>query len=583
MGNKEKRKRKTLLNILCMLLMITTFWNGKLTVDAARISYDDSLITAVGKQGSQQCMAYALAYCRTILDGYVHSGTEYWKNGVGGMYSWANYTTAGSSNKQQMLKIVYDQINMGRPVCMYVTGHYRENYNWYAPGDHWVTVVGYRDSANPYALNESDFYIIDPGACAYDYLRDGCTKYTSTSLRISNDGGSTISPYESVYVDEIGDTNAKINASLSEVTYLTEGGFYLSKNVDMSGSTRVSETLNMKVKTMWYDMNKWYGTLERGTTYYYQFYIIKNGTEYKSDISSFTTTGDGTNPVIVQAYTKDVDSTGYTVVCVATDNTGISRVCFPTWTEANGQDDLASDWYNATAVTTSVGDNAYEYRVSIGAHSNERGAYITDVYAYDGYGNYTCVRVQETVPRYVPFNDVTSSDWYYTAVADVYEKGYMSGKGNGKFDAAGKLTRAEIAVILYGVEGKPYTTYITNFTDVYPNQWYSNAVSWAYRNGVVSGYGNGKFGTSDNITREQLAVMLYGYAQMKGKDINGNANALESFSDKAQTSSYAVQAMRWAITKGLVSGKGNGTLDPQGQTTRGECAVIIDKFVQNVL
>lgn len=64
-----------------MLLMITMFWNGKLTVDAARISYDDSLITAVGKQGSQQCMAYALAYCRTILDGYVHSGTEYWKMG----------------------------------------------------------------------------------------------------------------------------------------------------------------------------------------------------------------------------------------------------------------------------------------------------------------------------------------------------------------------------------------------------------------------------------------------------------------------------------------------------------------------
>lgn len=355
-----------------------------------RIPYNDALITAVGKQGSLQCMAYALAYCRTILDGYTHAGTEYWKSGVGGMYGAAGYQVSGATTKQSLLKIVYDQINAGYPVCMYVTGYYRSNTYWYAPGDHWVTVVGYKTSANPNSLTESDFYILDPGTCSYDYLTDGCTRYTSNALRISSKGAGSVSPYAEVYVNEIGDTNAKINATLTNEEYLTSAGFYISKNFDMSSAAKVQETANISVKYMWYDMNKWYGVLEPGTTYYYQFYIVKNGAEIRSDIQNFTTTGDSIAPTILSAQIINVTPDSYTVEVVASDNIGIAKVCFPTWTEYNGQDDLVGEWWINTAVTTPNSNNKYIYQVNRSAHNGEYGLYHTDAYAYDAYGNHSC-------------------------------------------------------------------------------------------------------------------------------------------------------------------------------------------------
>jgi len=578
--NQVLHKYKMVIYLICAVLCIFFCYEDKPVYgqeNLIKISYDQSLVAAVGKQGSQQCMAYALAYCRTILDGYTHAGTEYWQYGTGGMYGWANYSKSGANNKQDMLKIVYNQINAGNPVCMYVTGYYRANMSWHASGDHWVTVIGYKSSANPNQLTESDFYMIDPGDCGTDYLRDGCSRYNTQSLIISNNS-TIVSPFSSVYVNNISNTNAQINATLTSLLYLTEGGFYISTNYDMSNAQKVTENLNLNVKTMWYDMNKWYGVLQEGTTYYYQFYIVRGGTEYKSDIQSFTTTGDGQAPTIVSAYATNITHNGYTVVCTATDNIGIERVCFPTWTSYNGQDDLVENWYHNTAVLTATVGNTYYFNVNRGDHNNEAGEYNTHIYAYDTSGKYSMYPIVVVLPRYMPFQDVSTSSWYFDYVADAYENGYMVGTSATRFNPEGKLTRSEITAVLYNISGKPYVSYMNRFPDVKEGQWYSNSVIWAYRNSIVSGYGNGMFGVSDNITREQLALMIYKYAEVCGYQVEIDEGALNKYSDKSKVSSWAVTAMKWAVTNGIISGTGDNRLNPQGNALRCECAAILKSF-----
>lgn len=181
------------------------------------------------------------------------------------------------------------------------------------------------------------------------------------------------------------------------------------------------------------------------------------------------------------------------------------------------------------------------------------------------------------------FNDVDKNSWMYTGVDYVYQKGIMTGKSGNKFDPTGAMTRAEFVTTLYSMQGKPEVSYEAKFTDVADGQWYTNPVMWAYQNKVVSGYANGAFGTSDKITREQLALMLYKYA----KDTCGVAttfdqDALERFNDKDKISSWSKEALQWAVTNGVMSGKGDN-LDPLGNATRAECAAMLRSFDINIL
>lgn len=126
---------------------------------------------------------------------------------------------------------------------------------------------------------------------------------------------------------------------------------------------------------------------------------------------------------------------------------------------------------------------------------------------------------------------------------------------------------------------------MAKFSDVADEKWYTSPIIWTYESGIVSGYGNGKFGVSNNVTREQLAKMLYAYAQFKGCDMTFNEKAIDSYGDSSKVSSWAKTAMNWAISKGIMSGKGNAgadlstyKLDPLGTATRAECASMINKF-----
>ena len=187
---------------------------------------------------------------------------------------------------------------------------------------------------------------------------------------------------------------------------------------------------------------------------------------------------------------------------------------------------------------------------------------------------------EEPASPALPFGDVAQNAWYYDAVQYVYENGLMDGTGGGAFSPAATTTRGMVVTILYRLAGQPTSASTSAFSDVAVGQWYSDAVSWASANGIVSGYGDGTFGPKDTVTREQLAAILYRFAQTQSEDVT-QTGALSSFTDGGDTAQWAQSAMSWAVGNGLISGKGNGVLDPQGTATRAEVAAILARFCQN--
>ena len=180
------------------------------------------------------------------------------------------------------------------------------------------------------------------------------------------------------------------------------------------------------------------------------------------------------------------------------------------------------------------------------------------------------------------FSDVSSSDWFYDAVNYVFSKGIMVGVTENSFAPNSSLTRAMIVQMLYSLEGSPEVTGTAPFTDVAIGQWYTNAITWAASNNIVSGMGDGTFAPNNNITREQLAMILYNYAQLKGNAVTASGN-LAAFTDGNEVSDWAETAVRWAVGEGLMSGRGNGVLDPTETTTRAEAASMFMRFMESDL
>ncbi len=179
------------------------------------------------------------------------------------------------------------------------------------------------------------------------------------------------------------------------------------------------------------------------------------------------------------------------------------------------------------------------------------------------------------------FTDVDRSRWYHAGVDFAVTHGIMAGTGDGTTFAPNmELTRAMVVQVLYAFSGKPEVKEITNqFTDVSKDAWYAAAVTWAAENGITAGMGNGKFGVSVSISREQLATMLYAYATKIAKIEIGNLDDLSKYTDKAQAAAWAVNALSWAVGNGLISGYGSTTvLAPKAAATRAQFATIMMQF-----
>ena len=182
-----------------------------------------------------------------------------------------------------------------------------------------------------------------------------------------------------------------------------------------------------------------------------------------------------------------------------------------------------------------------------------------------------------------PFTDVHPDDWFYNDVMFVYQNGLMAGTSDTTFSPNDPITRAQVAVIFYRMAGSPAVTGDSPFTDVENGPgtaWYYNAVLWAQQNGIVSGYGDGTFHPGTNITREQLAVIFYNYAKLKGYDVSA-VNDLSGFTDAGDVSDWALPAMRWAVGSGIMGGYGDGILGPQGTATRAQVAAMLRRFIEN--
>ena len=199
--------------------------------------------------------------------------------------------------------------------------------------------------------------------------------------------------------------------------------------------------------------------------------------------------------------------------------------------------------------------NSYDYNFPYGGYD-----YDNDYY----YGNYT---------------DVSKNDWFYSAVNYVTNHELVSGQSYNKFAPNANFTRATLAQALYNLSGANASGR-ESFSDVDSYDWFYDAVVWCSNKNIVKGY-NGKFDPDGDITREDLAVMLYRYAEYKRYNLKASED-LDQFSDADKVSAYAVEAVEWAVAEGLLNGMGDGTLNPQGTTTRAQAAAMLMRFCKGV-
>ena len=195
--------------------------------------------------------------------------------------------------------------------------------------------------------------------------------------------------------------------------------------------------------------------------------------------------------------------------------------------------------------------------------------------------NYTEVLLSETQPPLAgdwddwenPYSDVADDDWFYEAVQFVTKNGLMIGTAADRFSPGINMTRVMIVTVLYRLEGKPATTGNIPFSDVKGGQWCSDAILWASQNDIVNGYGNGKFGPDDPITREQAVVILCRYAKFKGLDVSASVD-LSGFVDASTISDWALDAMKWAVAVSIIEGRPSNKTAPKATSTRAEVLLL---------
>ena len=176
----------------------------------------------------------------------------------------------------------------------------------------------------------------------------------------------------------------------------------------------------------------------------------------------------------------------------------------------------------------------------------------------------------------IPFNDVKPGDWFYEYVAYVYNNGIMDGVSTGEFSPNTATTRGMVVTVLYRLYGEPAVSGGSSFTDVAPGAYYADAVAWASNAGIANGTSATAFSPNDLVTREQFAAMLYRYMQYTGADTSAKAS-LSGFADAGRVSSYAADAVAWAVAEGVLNGRSATEIAPQGNCTRAEVAAMITR------
>ena len=285
---------------------------------------------------------------------------------------------------------------------------------------------------------------------------------------------------------------------------------------------------------------------------YYDVETWINGTG--TGTMTFTTTSKDEDGTVGTRTFRNVPVTPSTLIRVVQSGTARDAVTLEIY--ANGGDTVTSVWY-ADSDTPSVSS----------ANSDLTEWYLSDT--------------SEPTDS-LPFTDVKSTDWFYSAVQYVYGNNIMTGTSASTFAPNAMVERSQVVQMLYNLEGQPTVTGNSGFSDIKSGDWYSKAVIWAERTGVVDGYENNTFRPGKAVSREEFAQMLYNYAVYKGYDLSAAAN-LARFPDGKNVSAWAEKAMRWANGNELINGHDDGRLDPRGTAIRAQAASILMRFDQNLV
>ena len=285
---------------------------------------------------------------------------------------------------------------------------------------------------------------------------------------------------------------------------------------------------------------------------YYDVETWINGTG--TGTMTFITTSKDEDGTVGTRTFRNVPITPSTLIRVVQSGTARDAVTLEIY--ANGGDTVTSVWY-ADSDTPSVSS----------ANSDLTEWYLSDT--------------SEPTDS-LPFTDVASNDWFYSAVQYVYENSIMNVTSATTFAPNGTVERSQVVQMLYNLEGQPTVTGNSGFSDIKSADWNSKAVIWAERTGVVDGYENNTFRPGKAVSREEFAQMLYNYAVYKGYDLSAAAN-LARFPDGKNVSAWAEKAMRWANGNELINGHDDGKLDPRGTAIRAQAASILMRFDQNLV
>lgn len=313
----------------------------------------------------------------------------------------------------------------------------------------------------------------------------------------------------------------------------------------------------------------------------------------KSTLSSFVTDPDGIlNSVKINYKVGESYVNRYLYVSNQNPNIG-SSIYFDMWTymlTPNANYEIYQVTNQSTKLRIKENYNTVKYvngwyRFDLNSiKASDTGTYV-GIY-YSGNPSYSAdahlAGMLDVDVKSIPFTDVKKSDWFYNAVEYVFSNNIIKGYNETTFAPNDQLTRGMLVTILHRMEGSPKVTGNTKFLDVQnPKEYYYNAIKWALDNKIVSGYNNEKFGPNDNITREQLAVILCKYAKYKGKSTS-QTNNLSAFLDRNKISRYAIEQVKWAVGAGVITGNKNGTLNPTGTATRAEASAMLEKYCRNI-
>lgn len=309
----------------------------------------------------------------------------------------------------------------------------------------------------------------------------------------------------------------------------------------------------------------------------YKYYVNEDGaTEVPAAILLSWNTGSGTPEDIAKtAYISGSLRFAYGIT--EDGKTEVPAILALTWASGSGTlEEVAAAAKNTGSLRFCYGISEQQY-ADQSAQGKRLASNIATITVVHG------TKAEE--PWVNPFRDVTESDWFYDDVRFANQNGLFNGVEKDLFAPEEPMTRGMLVTVLWRLDGETAPKTATTFTDVDANAYYADAVAWAAESGVVNGIGGSKFDPEGNVTREQIAAILFRYAAFKGVDTAARAD-LTTFPDAEKTSAYAHDALSWAVAAELVKGTKEGStiyLDPQGSATRAQVAAILSRYAQNIV